>query len=700
MKFPSVVSSFVKSSCLALLGLVLLTGLGAQAAAIVTSQIVGFPPGTNNLGNLNGLEGWFGSSGNLTVVSNSGSLNGVSLGLYPSAGDKVNVAYTSAVNPLQTYNVFVNGGTFLPSVRTNLYYSFLYVFNTLTNMSSATSNKICLVNRQNGSSGAHFEVHATTNASGQIKLGIMKPGGTPVYSTKTVVPGQVFFVVLRQQILPGSANDVDDLWINPDPSKFGVAEGSEPSPDASTFDGTEDASTTGPGRFYVIAGVNANFDEFRMSANSWADVTPSAVSCTPASFDSSPTNTTVIEGVAATLRVTSSSSSPAFHWQVSTNNGATWQNAVSGYGAATATYTTGPLTTSDNGTRYRAIASVACGGGTSATSAVAVVTVTAAAPTPVGVVVDDQFDDLSRVNTPIGISNSVWFASATTSLSDGSSGDLTAIPGSGASRLWLSYFTQDTNQPVHLAVGRAIKANLVFTPNNIQGPGANSLRFGLFNYADGGIRVDGDDFGSGSAGNGANVRGYMMTLNFGTNFTVNTPEQLLARVNLGGNGLMGTSGDFDSLVSGPVGATLTNAPAFANGVPYTLNLTVERLSPGTVNLTASITGGGTNYTTSFQDTIYAYPRFDAFAIRPESVENTAGSFTISRLLVQVVNATPAAIPLNVSSSGGNVTLTWTNSQFSLQAAPSITGTFTNVPGAVSGYTVPASGQGQFYRLKY
>jgi hypothetical protein len=44
-------------------------------------------------------------------------------------------------------------------------------------------------------------------------------------------------------------------------------------------------------------------------------------------------------------------------------------------------------------------------------------------------------------------------------------------------------------------------------------------------------------------------------------------------------------------------------------------------------------------------------------------------------------------------------LSWTNAGFTLQSAPAITGTFTNLPGATSPYTSALSGLQQFFRLK-
>lgn len=670
----------------------------AHATPFRTSQFVGLSSGV--LGTVGTAEGWSGTSGNLSVTNGSGSLSGTALGLYPSAGDKAEVSYTSTLNGLNTYNTFATSGQYPPSIPINLYYSFLYRFNTLTNMSSTSSNKIAQVNRLGSASGIHFDVEAITNAAGKILLGLCKPGGVPAYATTNIIVGQTIFVVVRQQIIAGTANDQIDLWINPPASSFGVDEGSIPATDISTTDGTEDSSGTGPGRFYIIAGVSANFDELRISTNSWADVTPPVSSCTPASFDSSPTNITVSEGISASFSVTSSSSSPIYQWQSSTNSGTTWQNVSSGVGGTSSAYTTAPLAVSANQTRYRCLASVSCGGGSSATSSVAIVTVTAAVVTAPGVLVDDQFADLSRTNAPIGSSNSIWYASTANSLSDGSTGNIVGTPGAGSSRLWVSYFTDDTttNLPVHLSVGRALKASLVFRASNIVSNGGNSLRFGLFDYADGGTRVTGDAFGSGSTGNGNNVRGYMFVLDYGTNFSTAAPLSLYARNVINDNNLMGSTGNFASLGSGPTGAALTSAPAFLSDTDYNLEMIVTRTSPTATTATATISGGGTNYTFTATDTTSAYSRFDSFAIRPNSLETTAANFTISRFTVQVVNAAPTPAPLNIAASGSNVTLTWTNSQFNLQAAPNVTGTYTNVSGATSPYTVPASGAARFFRL--
>ena len=74
-----------------------------------------------------------------------------------------------------------------------------------------------------------------------------------------------------------------------------------------------------------------------------------------------------------------------------------------------------------------------------------------------------------------------------------------------------------------------------------------------------------------------------------------------------------------------------------------------------------------------------------------------------RLLLQPVGSTPVAPPrpaLSISLSGGNTVLNWTDAH-NLQAAPDVSGTYTNIPGVIAGpYTdtnTPATGQ-RFFRL--
>lgn len=55
--------------------------------------------------------------------------------------------------------------------------------------------------------------------------------------------------------------------------------------------------------------------------------------------------------------------------------------------------------------------------------------------------------------------------------------------------------------------------------------------------------------------------------------------------------------------------------------------------------------------------------------------------------------------LTIERAGPNAVLRWTSSSCLLQAAGSVTGTFTNVPGAASPFTNPLAGPARFFRLK-
>jgi hypothetical protein len=59
----------------------------------------------------------------------------------------------------------------------------------------------------------------------------------------------------------------------------------------------------------------------------------------------------------------------------------------------------------------------------------------------------------------------------------------------------------------------------------------------------------------------------------------------------------------------------------------------------------------------------------------------------------------APIPLNIQLTGGKIVLSWSNPIFVLQAAPSVAGTYTNIPGATSPYTNNLTGSQRVFRLQ-
>jgi uncharacterized repeat protein (TIGR03803 family) len=59
----------------------------------------------------------------------------------------------------------------------------------------------------------------------------------------------------------------------------------------------------------------------------------------------------------------------------------------------------------------------------------------------------------------------------------------------------------------------------------------------------------------------------------------------------------------------------------------------------------------------------------------------------------------AAVPLTIQQTPGAVILTWNNSAFSLQSAPTLSGIFTNVPGATSPSTNAVASSQMYFRLQ-
>lgn len=581
-------------------------------------------------------------------------------------------------------------GILFPTVNSgSLYASFL-----LNIQNSPTNNSLfaTLDNATTGNGGANIAgVWLTSsNTLGISKSSSSTPDATGI--TPTLSAATTHLVVLKYTWNPASGDDEVALWVDPSAGSLNVPEGSVPAATVSITAGNDIASLSS---FYIRhpqggqVPLGVYLDEIRV-ATSWAEVTATQALCSAVSIVTPPIDKTVNEGISGIFSMVAGGTSPIFQWQVSTNGGTSWNNVSGGLGGASQTYQTPPTTTANNGNKYRVIANVACGGGSSITSAPVTLTVKPAVITPVGVVVDDVFQD-GYNSIPYGISNSVWFASDT-SLSDSGTPAMLGTVGASAST-WLGYYTDDsvTNLPVHLAVGRAMKASLVFKASNIVSNGGN-FRIGLFDYADGSSRVIANGFTSSPPGS-TNVLGYMTTFNFGTNYTT-TPFSLFARNNLGSTDLMGTTGNYLSLGSGP--ANLNGVPAFLNDTPYTVEFTLARKASDTIAFTTKVSGGGTNWSHTVIDSTYAYPRFDAIAVRPGSAATAADSFEFSRLLVEVVALNK--IPLNIATSGTNVILSWTNSSYILQAAPEVTGPYANVTGATSPYTTPVSGTRRFFRL--
>ena len=628
-----------------------------RADQVRVDEFAGYSSGTLGSDPTRGqLNGWNQATANITLTNGSGSLDGTSLGLVASAGDRVfQSAYSYTNTALATArNQFVANGTFPQANDTNIYYSFLYRFANLTDV-PANGAYLAQVFRANSGTGTpqHWALLAKT-FGGFIQLGISKagaPSNVTNYAAVNISPGQTVFVVIRQHIIPGANNDVYDLWINPAAQYFGTNEVDIPTSDASvgalTTDGTEDSSSTGPGRLAFFAGPTLEWDELRI-ATTWAEATPWFGQCINAGFGLQPLSVTNSAEISSTFTVFATGTSPTVQWQRSTDNGTNWSDIA---GATASIYTTPNLALSENNSKYRAIANAACNN-SFATSQVATVTLTTPTPTPIGTIMDDQFDDFRDI-PPVTTTHSVWLTGDTVSSSlFTSGGDLVAIPQGSGSSLWLGYFTESNALPVHLAVGKLMKVTLPFTISSFsQHTNNSSLRIGLYDYFDGAVRVGADSATlGGSRGNGNNVRGYLLNLDLGPTFSVSSPVQLLARNFLLDDNLQGSISDFESFGSGPAGGGYEGATAFQAGTQYTLELTVNRTGVNVCDVTANITGGGTNWSHTITDTNYAYHRFDSIAFRPNSLQTTADQFNFPEFKVEVQSTSIPVTPFHITSS--------------------------------------------------
>jgi hypothetical protein len=683
----------------------------AGATTLLIEQFSGYTTGNlgaSGTGGTGGIPGWNGANSSVTVTNGGHSLDGTGLGLVSSSGDKVTIAATAG---LSTYNKFANASNFPQTVQTNIYYSFLYRFNVGTDVTNG--QVVMQVVRQNSSTAIDLKLVATNAGGANVQLGITKPlGSSTNFATNIITAGQTFFVVVREQIIPGVTNDIDDLWINPPTNSFGTNEANVPPVSATTSDGTEDQSPTGPGRFYVGSGASANLDELRI-ATTWAEATPPVGQCLTANVLTDPSNVTQVAEISATFTSSATGTSPTYQWQIKTNGGSTFSNIS---GANLSTYTTPNLVlATDNGNQYRMIVTVPCNS-TSDTSAVATVSLTAPIVTPPGLIMDDTFADQIRDNTPVTTNNSVWRTSVSADLSAVPGPGMVGIPVSGGSSLWLGYFTDitDTNvPPVDLAVGTSMKVTLPFVPASFNSFTNNgSMRFGVYDYADGGTPLTTDSTAAGgSTGNGTGVRGYMLSLDFGPTFSANSPLSLLVRNGISDINLMGTTSDYVSMGSGPAGGGFSNTAAFQAGATYTLTFSVSRTAVNSVDVTAVISGFESNVTFTATETNFAYHRFDSFGIRPSSLETTADQFTFPEFKVEVDQnpITVSPFPVSIQQTAPNaVVLTWTSvptatydveSTTSLSPTAWVTNATLTASGTSTSYTnTPLSGSGRFFRV--
>jgi len=123
-------------------------------------------------------------------------------------------------------------------------------------------------------------------------------------------------------------------------------------------------------------------------------------------------------------------------------------------------------------------------------------------------------------------------------------------------------------------------------------------------------------------------------------------------------------------------------------------LSLVSLSPDS-NGTASISGTNVSFLPA--------TNFVGTATIGYTIQDNLGNQSSSTLTVTVTNTVtggnPAPIPLSARASNGSLTLSWTNSAFSLETSTNVTGPYVVVPGATSPYTLLTStNPARFFRL--
>lgn len=156
--------------------------------------------------------------------------------------------------------------------------------------------------------------------------------------------------------------------------------------------------------------------------------------CEPPAIISQPSNQTARVGQSAAFSISAAGTGITYQWQISSNGGQNYSNVSGGTGATTPTYTTAPLTTADDGMKYRCVVSGLCG--SAATSSPALLTVTSA-----NVLLYEDFENDFVGGAPVG-----WTAQYTNGSTDwqryeGAQNGGGAAQGDYNARLYLAAYT-------------------------------------------------------------------------------------------------------------------------------------------------------------------------------------------------------------------------------------------------------------------
>ncbi len=264
------------------------------------------------------------------------------------------------------------------------------------------------------------------------------------------------------------------------------------------------------------------------------------------------------------------------------------------------------------------------------------------------ILLDDTWSDGTRTDQNLP-DESAWFASSGSALT-ASPGAMTLAMGSSAV-LGVAYFGTNSSSPIRLEVGDTLTASITLTFNGVApNNSSQGFRLGLFNFADSTLSprwAAADGFGNSSQGSG--VQGYTLFQNMGVTFNNSSPMEIRVRTNLTSSSLLSSSGDHKALMNGP--GNLNGFPGFTNGIPYRLQLSVERSAANALVVTAAWLNpaNGASLTTSVTDASATNFSFDGIACRPQNAASSSTNIVFSEVKVELtsvgtspsINADPA-----------------------------------------------------------
>ncbi len=258
----------------------------SNVAGMATSSVVALSINQNSPGVLQLYEPFNYTANQLLTVANpSVTLNGSGNDTSVTAG---NLSYTGLQAPVG--NSITNGGAGaavrfplnLTNSTGNVYWSFILRMNTLGTAFIATNGFIAALYSSTANDYGLRLLPRTNTTAGKFDLGISKVAGNGAWTTSGFSDGQTFFLVARYSILAGAGNDSVALWVNPDPSTFGLVD-----PPAPTLTATGGTDLTGGFDTFTFrqntaanTPANLQWDELRVGTG-WDVVTPPAPPVAP-----------------------------------------------------------------------------------------------------------------------------------------------------------------------------------------------------------------------------------------------------------------------------------------------------------------------------------------------------------------------------------------------------------------------------------